>query len=100
MVAAEHEHPLGFEAQWRQGACPLGSLFAYVAPCFRRRLRVRVDDEAEPRQIQVMQRMVDMAAIRTQLSAERSYQNAERTLAVGVRTALALVAWRRPQPAV
>jgi len=63
-----------------------------LRPAFARRLRVRVDDEAEPRQIQVMQRMVDMAAIRTQLSAERSYQNAERTLAVGVRTALALVA--------
>lgn len=41
-------------------------------------------EKAEPEQITIMKRLVEM-------SAERSYMNAERTLAVWVRTALALM---------
>jgi hypothetical protein len=41
-------------------------------------------EKTEPEQITIMKRLVEM-------SAERSYMNAERTLAVWVRTALALM---------
>ncbi|HZT05082.1 MAG TPA: DUF202 domain-containing protein [Steroidobacteraceae bacterium] len=43
-----------------------------------------MSEPAEPQQITIMRRLVEM-------SAERSYMNAERTLAVWIRTALALM---------
>jgi len=50
-------------------------------------------EEPEPKQIQLMRRMVEMSVTRTQLAAERTYMNAERTLAVWVRTAMGLMAF-------
>lgn len=55
-------------------------------------------EQDEPQQIQMMQRMVALAEKQTALSVDRSemsevrsYHNAERTLAVWVRTALSLM---------
>ena len=45
----------------------------------------------EPEQIILMKRLVELALDRTQMSAERSYMNGERTLAVWIRTALGLM---------
>lgn len=45
----------------------------------------------EPQQITMMKRLVELALDRTQMSAERSYMNGERTLAVWIRTALGLM---------
>lgn len=48
-------------------------------------------EPAEPQQIAMMKRLVELALEQTQMSAERSYMNGERTLAVWIRTALALM---------
>lgn len=45
----------------------------------------------EPEQIILMKRLVELSLDRSQMSAERSYMNGERTLAVWIRTALALM---------
>ena len=45
----------------------------------------------EPQQIIMMKRLVELALDQVQLSAERSYMNGERTLAVWIRTALGLM---------
>lgn len=48
-------------------------------------------ETAEPEQISLMKRLVELSLGRTQMSAERSYMNGERTLAVWIRTALGLM---------
>lgn len=48
-------------------------------------------EKSEPEQITIMKRLVELSLDRTQMSAERCYMNAERTLAVWIRTALALM---------
>lgn len=55
------------------------------------RCAVVENNNAEPEQIKLMKRLVEMSADRSQMSAERNYMNAERTLSVWVRTALALM---------
>jgi putative membrane protein len=48
-------------------------------------------DTAEPQQITMMKRLVELALEQTQMSAERTFMNGERTLAVWIRTSLALM---------
>lgn len=48
-------------------------------------------ETTEPPQITMMKRLVELALEQTQMSAERSYMNGERTLAVWTRTALGLM---------
>lgn len=48
------------------------------------------DKEIET-QLEGMKKLVELAQIRTQQSAERNYHNAERTLSVWIRTALAIM---------
>lgn len=50
-----------------------------------------MSDTPEPEQIGMMKRLVELALVQTQMSAERSYMNGERTLAVWTRTALGLM---------
>jgi len=50
-----------------------------------------MSETPEPEQIAMMKRLVELALDQTQMSAERSYMNGERTLAVWIRTALGLM---------
>lgn len=59
--------------------------------CRRLILRPAMAETPEPEQITMMKRLVELALDQVQMSAERSYMNGERTLAVWIRTALALM---------
>lgn len=50
-----------------------------------------MSETPEPEQIAMMKRLVELALYQTQMSAERSYMNGERTLSVWIRTALGLM---------